>query len=68
MSAHHGIDKYVHTMKKLSEKRGMEISTKYAEGFRQHLGHSYPQENILKLELNDFVVIKNNKVSFSTKI
>jgi len=68
LSAHHGIDKYVQTMKKLSEKRGSEISAKYAEGFRQHLGHSYPQENILKQELSDLVVVKNNKVSNSKKI
>jgi LmbE family N-acetylglucosaminyl deacetylase len=57
LAAHHGMYKYVLTMKQLSEKRGKEISTKYAEGFRQHLGHAFPQENILKEELNDLVVV-----------
>ena len=54
--AHNGMDEYILTMKELSEKRGNEISTKYAEGFRQHLGHAFPQENILKQELKELVV------------
>jgi LmbE family N-acetylglucosaminyl deacetylase len=52
---HHGIDDYVISMKALSEKRGREIGCKYAEGFRQHLGHAYPQDNILKTELGGLV-------------
>jgi len=54
---HHGIDDYVNSMKKLGEKRGREINTDFAEGFRQHLGHAYPQDNILKAELGDLVHI-----------
>lgn len=61
LAAHHGTDQYLLTMKKLAEKRGREISTKYAEGFRQHLGHAFPQENILKKELDDLVVV--NKIT-----
>lgn len=57
LMAHNGMDEYTLTMKGLSEKRGAEISTKYAEGFRQHLGHAYPQENILKHELGDLVFL-----------
>jgi hypothetical protein len=38
--------------------RGKEINTGYAEGFRQHLGHGYPQNNILKEILGDFVVVR----------
>ena len=45
-------------MIRFSEKRGKEISTNYAEGFRQHLGHGYPQDNILKEILGDFVKVK----------
>jgi len=52
---HHGIDNYVTSMKKLGEKRGREINACFAEGFRQHLGHAYPQDNILKAELGDLV-------------
>lgn len=59
LAAHHGMDKYILTMKQLSAKRGKEISTKYAEGFRQHLGHAFPQENILKKELDDLAVVTN---------
>jgi len=52
---HHGIDDYVISMKALGRKRGEEISCNFAEGFRQHLGHAYPQDNILKSELGDMV-------------
>jgi N-acetylglucosamine malate deacetylase 1 len=48
---HHGIDEYIFTMKNFSAKRGKKIKTLYGEGFRQHLGHAFPQENILKNEL-----------------
>ena len=54
---HHGMDEYVNMMKVCDEKRGQEIGCKYAEGFRQHLGHAYPQDNILKAELGDQVHI-----------
>lgn len=59
LMAHNGMDEYTLTMRKLSQKRGSEISTKYAEGFRQHRGHSFPQENILKNELDELTVIFN---------
>jgi len=42
-------------MKAFAEKRGAEIGAAYAEGFRQHLGHAYPQDNILQSELGDLV-------------
>jgi LmbE family N-acetylglucosaminyl deacetylase len=50
---HHGIDEYIHAMKNFSRKRGKEINTDYAEGFRQHLGHAFPEVNLLKQELGD---------------
>ena len=52
---HHGVDDYVNSMKTWSEMRGREINSRFAEGFRQHLGHAYPQDNILKSELGDIV-------------
>jgi LmbE family N-acetylglucosaminyl deacetylase len=60
LMAHHGMDEYIHSMKEASKKRGMEISTEYAEGFRQHLGHAFPQDNVLKRELNEKVVIDDS--------
>ncbi|MHC4738020.1 MAG: PIG-L deacetylase family protein [Planctomycetota bacterium] len=55
LKAHHGIDAYVESMKEFARERGAKIGCEYAEGFRQHLGHSFPQENILKEELGDLV-------------
>ncbi|MEN6384527.1 MAG: PIG-L family deacetylase [Phycisphaerales bacterium] len=56
--AHHGMDEYIESMKRYAAKRGLEINRKYAEAFRQHLGHSYPQDNILKTELQSLVMEK----------
>lgn len=55
---HHKIDEYILSMKRFAEKRGKEINAGYAEGFRQHLGHGYPQDNILKRILGDKVTEK----------
>ena len=44
---HHGIDHYIQAMKDWSARRGQEHGVAYAEGFRQHLGHSYPQDNVI---------------------
>lgn len=55
LMAHHHMDEYVLSMKRFSEQRGKEIGVAYGEGFRQHLGHGYPQKNILKEILEDFV-------------
>jgi N-acetylglucosamine malate deacetylase 1 len=44
---HHGMDQYVQAMKDWCAKRGQECGAAFAEGFRQHRGHSYPQENVL---------------------
>jgi LmbE family N-acetylglucosaminyl deacetylase len=43
----HGMDQYVVAMRQWSEQRGRSRGVAYAEGFRQHLGHSYPQNNLL---------------------
>ena len=44
---HHGIDEYVKAMEEWAAARGAECGAPAAEGFRQHLGHSYPQDNLL---------------------
>lgn len=44
----HGMDHYIESMKQWSARRGAEAGVQYAEGFRQHLGHAYPQNNLLK--------------------
>jgi len=53
LMTHHGMDEYVNIMKASGENRGRQIGSAFAEGFRQHLGHAYPQDNILKAELGD---------------
>jgi LmbE family N-acetylglucosaminyl deacetylase len=42
---HHGIDEYIEGMKRWSRERGRLAGSEYAEGFRQHLGHAYPQDD-----------------------
>ena len=54
LMSHNGIDEYIIAMKNFSAKCGKEISVNYAEGFRQHLGHAYPKNNLLKEELKSF--------------
>ena len=44
---HHGMDEYVRMMQELSADRGREAGVRYAECYRQHLGHGYPQDNAL---------------------
>ncbi|MBX9680162.1 MAG: PIG-L family deacetylase [Gemmataceae bacterium] len=48
---HHGVDHYVIAMREWSARRGKELGVAFAEGFRQHLGHSYPQNDVLSREL-----------------
>ncbi len=57
LMTHHGMDEYVNMMKAGDQKRGQQINAQFGEGFRQHLGHAYPQDNILKAELGDLVHI-----------
>ncbi|MDP4241080.1 MAG: PIG-L deacetylase family protein [Bacteroidota bacterium] len=57
--AHHKMDEYILSMKRFGEFRGKNINVKYAEGYRQHLGHGYPQDNILKEILGDKAVLVN---------
>jgi LmbE family N-acetylglucosaminyl deacetylase len=44
---HHGMDQYIDSMRDWSARRGREAGVAYGEGFRQHLGHGYPQDDLL---------------------
>jgi LmbE family N-acetylglucosaminyl deacetylase len=44
---HHGVDNLVESMRAWSASQGQVAGVAFAEGFRQHLGHSYPQNNLL---------------------
>lgn len=44
---HHGMDQYLEALKEWGTKRGKACGVAFAEGYRQHLGHSYPQDNLL---------------------
>jgi N-acetylglucosamine malate deacetylase 1 len=44
---HHGMDQYIEAMRQWGAHRGRAAGVAYAEGYRQHLGHSYPQNNVL---------------------
>jgi len=50
--SHHGIDQYIIEMTRMAENRGRLTGVKYGEGFTQHLGHGYPQDNLLGSLLN----------------
>jgi len=55
LQEHHGMDEYMDTMKQLSRDRGNLGGVRYAEGFRQHLGHGYPQDNLLQKVLENAI-------------
>lgn len=59
---HHKIDEYTLFMKRMAQIRGAEVGTLYAEGFRQHLGHGYPQENLIMRELCGFVYTEQSRI------
>jgi LmbE family N-acetylglucosaminyl deacetylase len=44
---HHGMDQFVQSMRDWCAACGRPAGVGFAEGFRQHLGHSYPQDNLL---------------------
>ncbi len=44
----HGIDEYIETMRRWGAARGRLIGVRCAEGFRQHLGHAFPKDNLLR--------------------
>jgi len=48
LRAHHGMDEYLESMRRQAEMRGKQAGCRYAEGFVQHRGHAYPQDDLLK--------------------
>ena len=44
---HHGMDEYLESMRRWSAAEGEAAGVEFAEGFRQHRGHAYPQGNVL---------------------
>ncbi len=44
----HGMDHYVGSMRDWCAARGREAGVAFAEGFRQHQGHGYPQDGLLQ--------------------
>jgi LmbE family N-acetylglucosaminyl deacetylase len=64
LRAHHGMDEYIESMRRWNASLGQMAaqisgtSIAYAEAFRQHRGHAYPQDNILENLLRGRVVIE----------
>jgi N-acetylglucosamine malate deacetylase 1 len=54
----HGMDEYIEAMKTMGRRRGELIGTEYAEGLRQHLGHGYPQDDLLARVLGSRVHLR----------
>lgn len=48
---HHGMDEYIESMRRWGAARGKMIGAASAEGFRQHRGHSFPQDDLLRATL-----------------
>jgi LmbE family N-acetylglucosaminyl deacetylase len=44
---HHGMDQYIESMRQWGARRARPHGVAFAEGFRQHRGHSYPQDDLL---------------------
>jgi len=55
LRAHHGVDEYLNQMARWAAKYGAECGCAFAEGFRQHLGHGYPQQPVLQQALNSYI-------------
>lgn len=55
LRSHHGVDDYLLTTERFARAQGAHCGCALAEGFRQHLGHGYPQENVLAEALHEFV-------------
>jgi LmbE family N-acetylglucosaminyl deacetylase len=51
----HKMDQYIETMRETAVEYGKWCGFNHAEGFRQHLGNAYPQDNVLKDILGDLV-------------
>jgi LmbE family N-acetylglucosaminyl deacetylase len=63
LRSQHGIDDYLLSMQNWAAQRGREAASiagagvTHAEAFRQHLGHAYPADNLLKELLGKRVIL-----------
>jgi LmbE family N-acetylglucosaminyl deacetylase len=53
----HNMDKYIETMRDTARRYGKKSGFDFAEGYTQHLGNAYPQENVLEEALGKRVKI-----------
>jgi LmbE family N-acetylglucosaminyl deacetylase len=49
----HGVDEYLDIQARWCRRRGWELGVEYAEAFRQHRGHPYPHDDLLRCILNE---------------
>jgi len=62
LRAHHGMDEYIESMRRYNSalgQRSSELSGRsitYAEAFRQHCGHAYPDANVIQGFLQDSII------------
>jgi len=62
LRAHHGMDEYIDSMRRFSSSLGKRASIvserpiTYAEAFRQHCGHAYPNDNVIATFLPEGVI------------
>lgn len=63
LRAQHGIDDYLATNERFARAQGALCGATHAEGFRQHLGHGYPQRNVLRDALTDLAREERQQVS-----
>jgi N-acetylglucosamine malate deacetylase 1 len=47
LRAQHGMDEYLEEMRVWSGELGRQVGVEFAEGYRQHIGHPYPQDDRL---------------------
>ena len=55
LRSHHGADDYLEANRHFARLQGDRCDTEFAEGFRLHLGHGYPQQDLLGQVLSRFV-------------
>lgn len=63
LSVHHGMDEYLDSVSRWNASLGERASLPgrkviSAEGFRQHLGHAYPRDNVLLALLPEQVIVE----------
>lgn len=56
LRSHHGQDNYLEMNERLARLHGKRAGVTFAEGFRQHLGHGFPQRNVLAEALAEHVI------------